>query len=392
MAYWPIKSPTPIPPPLGPSLVAWHAWQRLGLPELLAGLGFNAAQEQAAAASAINRLVDPGSELALVDWLPDSSLPELMGMEMGPAAKDRFYRVSDQLFKDRQAIEEHLRQRQGQLFQTDRTLLLYDLTNSYFEGEALGNPKAKRGNSKEKRNDCPQIVLGMVFDRRGFELAHRVFEGNQSEGKSLLRMMEEMDKLVEPAAPSGTRPLVLLDGGIATQTNLALLRKHHYHYLVNDSRRGRAAYRAQFLEEQLFTLVGQRADKSPVKVRKLADPLWVAPEAKADAPAGESARAGAEAAPEPAESLPEAADTLVLCWSQGREQKESAIRSQAEEKYLAALEHLAGRVKAGKLKDDKKIERAIGRLQQKHPRVQRFYQVECAAQPEGPGIAVDAPG
>lgn len=371
---------------LGPSLVAWHVWQRLGLPELLEGLGFNAAQQQAAAASVINRLVDPGSELALVDWLPDSGLPELMGMEMGPAAKDRFYRVSDQFFKDRQAIEEHLRQRQGQLFETDRTLLLYDLTNSYFEGQALGNPKAQRGHSKEKRNDCPQIVLGMVFDRRGFELAHRVFEGNQSDGKSLLQMIEEMDKLVAPRAPSSTRALVLLDGGIATKTNLGLLRKHHYHYLVNDSRRGRAAYRVQFLEEQQFTLVSQRPDKSPVKVRKLADPLWVAPKPKAAAPAGEPARAAAAAAEPPAapaEFLSEVADTLVLCWSAGREEKESAIRSRAEEKYLAALEHLAARVKAGKLKDGKRIERAIGRLQQKHPRVQRFYQVQGTSGSDG---------
>ena len=372
--------------PLGPSLVGWHAWQRLGLPELLEGLGFNAAQGQAAAASVINRLVDPGSELALVDWLPDSSLPELMGMEMGPAAKDRFYRVSDQLFKDRQGIEEHLRELQGKLFETDRTLLLYDLTNSYFEGEALGNPKAKRGHSKEKRNDCPQIVLGMVFDRRGFELAHRVFEGNQSDGKSLVHMIEEMDQLVPTAAPSGTGPVVLLDGGIATQANLALLRQHHYHYLVNDSRRGRVAYRAEFLQADQFTLVGQRSDQSPVKVRKLADPLWVAPEPEAATPAGEPAAGAADSAPAPAKPLPEVADTLVLCWSQGREQKESAIRSRAEEKYLAALEHLAGRVKAGKVKEGKKIERAIGRLQQKHPRVQRFYQVQWTAPPEGQAL------
>ena len=334
----------------------------------------------------INRLVDPGSELALVDWLPDSCLPELMGMEMGPAAKDRFYRVSDQLFKDRQGIEEHLREVQGKLFETDRTLLLYDLTNSYFEGEALGNPKAKRGHSKEKRNDCPQIVLGMVFDRRGFELAHRVFEGNQSDSQSLVQMIEEMDRLVPRAAPSSARPVVLLDGGIATKANLARLRQHHYHYLVNDSRRGRGAYRAQFLQAEEFTLVGRRPDKSPVRVRKLADPLWVAPEPKAGAPTGQPAGGAGEAAPVPAESLPEVADTLVLCWSQGREQKESAIRSRAEEKYLAALEHLAGRLKEGKLKEDKKIERAIGRLQQKHPRVQRFYQVEWTTQPEGRGL------
>jgi transposase len=371
---------------LGPSLVAWHAWQRLGMPALLDTLEFNPAQAQAAAVSVIGRLVDPGSELALVDWLPDSSLPELMQMEIGPAAKDRFYRVSDRLFEERQAIEEHLRQRQGKLFDTDRTLLLYDLTNSYFEGEALGNAKAKRGNSKEKRNDCPQVVLGVVFDRRGFELAHQVFAGNQSDGKSLVRMIEEMDKLVPVDSLEKRSSMVLLDGGIATKANRALLRKKHYHYLVNDSRRGRAAYRAEFLKEELFTRVGQREDKSEVSVRKLADPLWVAPAPKAavktEAAAG-TAPAPSPAKAEPKAEVPEVADTLVLCWSQGREQKESAIRSQAEEKYLAALEQLAKRVREGKLKEGAKIDRAIGRLQQKHPRVQRFYQVQWVAQPQG---------
>jgi transposase len=372
--------------PLGPSLVAWQAWQRLGMPALLETLGFNPAQAQAAAVSVISRLVDPGSERALVDWLPDSSLPELMQMETGPAAKDRFYRVSDRLYEQRQAIEEHLRQRQGKLFDTDRTLLLYDLTNSYFEGEALGNAKAKRGKSKEKRNDCPQVVLGMVFDRRGFELAHRVFEGNQSDGKSLVQMIEEMDKLVPVDSLEKRTSMVLLDGGIATQANLALLRQKHYHYLVNDSRRGRAAYRTEFLKEDLFARVSQREDKSEVKVRKLADPLWEAPLPKAEVKAGEAAgrvAASSLASIESQAAGPEVADTLVLCWSQGRQQKESAIRSQAEEKYLAALEQLAKRVREGKLKESAKIERAIGGLQQKHPRVQRFYQVQWVAQPQG---------
>ena len=335
--------------PLGPTLVALEAWRQLGMPALLESLGFNPAQAQAAAASVINRLVDPGSELALVDWLPDSSLPELMKMEIGPAGKDRFYRISDRLFAARQAIEEHLRDIQGQLFQTDRTLLLYDLTNSYFEGEALNNPKAKRGKSKEKRNDCPQVVLGMVFDRRGFELAHRVFAGNQSDGKSLVHMLEEMDKLVPSTTRQNTQSMVLLDGGIATKANLALLREKKYHYLVNDSRRGRAAYRDEFLKEELFTPIGDRQDKSEVQVRKMADPLWVAPVPKETTKTADQTSAPADCAPsnqEPAQATP---DTLILCWSQGREQKETAILSHAEEKYLAALEQLAKRVQGGQL-------------------------------------------
>jgi len=136
---------------LGPSLVGWEAWQRLGLPQLLADLGFNAAQAQAAAISVIHRLVSPGSERALLAWLPNSSLPELLGGAASAGLKDRFYRVSDQLLASRAAVEKHLRQRQAVLFNLDRTILLYDLTNSYFEGAALGNPKAQRGHSKEKR-------------------------------------------------------------------------------------------------------------------------------------------------------------------------------------------------------------------------------------------------
>jgi len=231
--------------PVGPTLVGWQAWKRLGMPELLGKLGFNPAQEQAAATSVINRLIDPGSELALVDWLPNSSLPELMEMEIGPAAKDRFYRVSDRLFEHR----------------------------------------------------------------------HRVFNGNQSDSKSLIHMIEEMDKLVPLKDKQST---VLLDGGIATKANLALLRKKHYHYLVNDSRRGRANYRAELLKEDEFTVVGKREDKSEVRVRKMADPLWVAPAAQAAAKEDKAASAAADSPPDkgkPPQEGPEVADTLVLCWS-----------------------------------------------------------------------------
>ena len=371
---------------LGPTLAGWQAWQQLGMPALLESLNFNPAQAQAAATSVINRLVDPGSELALVDWWPDSSLPELMQSEMSPAGKDRFYRISDRLFAKRQAIEEHLRDRQGKLFGTDRTLLLYDLTNSYFEGEALGNPKAKRGKSKEKRNDCPQVVLGMVFDRRGFELAHRVFEGNQSDAKSLIHLLEEMDKLVPPSTELNRTAMVLLDGGIANADNLALLREKNYQYLVNDSRRGRAAYRDEFLQAEHFAPIEDREKKSEVKVRKMTDPLWVAPPPEVVAATTEPTSALSDTTPPTAAPKPKpasVADTLVLCWSQGREQKEMAIRSNAEERYLRALEILASRVQTGQLKEGNKIDQAIGRLKAKHPRVQRFYEVQWAKQGDG---------
>ena len=341
--------------PLGPSLVGWEAWQRLELPGLLAGLGFNPAQAQAAALSVIHRLASPGSERALLAWLPDSSLPELLGCSVNEGIKDRFYRVSDQLLAVRGALEKHLRQKQATLFNLDRTILLYDLTNSYFEGEALGNPKAKRGKSKEKRDDCPQIVVGMIFDRAGFELAHRVFAGNQHDGKSLVAMVEEMQQILGPEerSPDAAKPLIILDGGVGTQSNLALLRRHGWGYLVNDSRRGRTVYREEFAQEQDFVTLDRQPGQTEVRVRILADP----------------------------ESAASPPDQLVLCQSQGRREKETAIRSQAEERFLAALAQLAKRVKSGRLTDPNKIQRAIGRVQTRHSRVQRFYTIELQPAP-----------
>ena len=373
---------------LGPSLVGLEAWNRLDLPRVLAELGFNPAQAQAAAITVIHRLVSPGSERALLEWLPNSSLPELLDLHVTEGIKDRFYRVSDQLLKHQAALEEHLRDRQGELFSVDRTVLLYDLTNSYFEGEARGNPQARRGKSKEKRNDCPQIVVGMVFDRRGCELAHKVFPGNQSDGKSLVAMVKELQALAQSEElPACEKPLVIVDGGVATRANLRLLRQKDFHYLVNDSRRGRTRYRAQFAQEDAFELIGHREGQPTVKVRQIADP-YPPEEPEADPseltapapaePTGQTQAPPPSAPTEPAK-VPDPPDQLILCRSEGRQQKEAAIRSQAETKYLAALAKLAQRVTTGNLKDPAKIQRAIGRLQQRHTRVQRFYQVEYQA-------------
>ena len=364
--------------PLGPSWVGWQAWCQLGMNECLEQLGWNEAQRDAAAITVINRLVAPGSERALLDWLPDSSLPELLGRNVAAGGKDRFYRISDRLLARRQELEAHLRQQTKSLFNLQRTILLYDLTNSYFEGEALGNPKAKRGCSKEKRNDCPQIVLGMVFDGEGFELAHRVFEGTQSDGKSLLGMIEELERLL-PAEAGAAKPLVIVDGGVATRKNLRLLRAKGFSYLVNESRRGRGRYGDYFKEEGQFQEVGGRAGKPAVRVRLMADPFAAEPETPGPAQARAEPRSPASAPAQPKDSASQSTDLpdqLLLCQSQGRLAKEEAICSQAEAKYLAGLQRLGQRVAKGRLKEPEKIHKALGRLEGKHPRVRRYYQVK----------------
>jgi len=334
---------------LGPVLLAKHAWEALGLPNALSALGFNPKEQALAAASVINRLVEPLSEHALREWLPGTALPELLGEEILKGDPNRFYYVSDALLRQQIKLEAHLRAAQVRQFPYPRTILLYDLTNTHFEGQALGNPKAKRGKNKQGRSDCPQVVIGMVYDEQGFELAHRTFAGNQSDSTSLVEMVKSLQRAAgypESAEelPLGQKQaLVVVDAGVATAGNVKRLTEAHFHYLVNDSRRGRKKWRAEFAQEELFQPVAGREDKSEVRIRSV------------DLQSGER---------------------LVLCKSQGRREKELAIRSGAEKRFLTGLEKLHARLSKGQLTDVVKAQRALGKLLERAARVQRFYRVD----------------
>ena len=332
---------------LGPVLGGWETWKRLGMPELLSTLGFNRSQSQAAAISVINRLADPTSEHSLLDWYRRTGLPELMGNALRGAGDDRFYRASDLLLEHQGDIERHLRERQSSLFNLERTVLLYDLTNSHFEGACRRNPKAKRGANKQKRNDCAQIVVGMVFDQYGFEMAHKVFEGTRNDGKSLVEMIGELNAAV---APGKEKPLVIMDAGVATRKNLNLLREHGFGYLVNDTRGQRQRYLEMFREPQGFQIVQGREGKAPVRVRVMEDP-------------------------QPADLAGDGPERIVLCKSEPRGEKEHAIVSNAERRFLDALGKLAARVENKRLKARPKIEQMIGRIQARHPRARKFYTI-----------------
>lgn len=351
---------------LGPILLGLHAWNKLGLDKFLDELEFNGAQRKAAAISVINRLVEPVTENSLEEWMMTTALPDLLEVRFRKGIKDRFYRVSDRLLENRVEIEHHLRHTQERLFSLERTILLYDLTNSHFEGLCSGNPKARRGKNKQKRNDCPQVVLGMVFDEYGFELTHQVFEGNRADSKTLVEMVERLRDVLEldGRLRNLEKPLVIVDSGIATKKNIVYLRKQGFDYLVNDSRRRRLHYRDEFLNGEGFEVIADRDKKSQVEVKLIRDQDEEASDQ------GDTTQEG------------EDKDWVLLCKSEGRRQKEQAIRSRAEERFLDDLKKLAARISEGRLKDPEKIHRAIGKLLGRHPRVQRFYSVKLKKIPK----------
>ena len=338
--------------PLGPLLPGLDAWERLGMPRLLNRLGFSSAQSQAACALALGRLADPLSEHAFVHWLPFGSLPDLLGEEVLRGGTDRYYRVGDKLLENRDAIERHLREALAGELGLTRTLILYDLTNFHFEGICAGNDKARRGKNKQGRDDCPQVVVGMAFDEHGFELLHRTWPGNRNDAKTLPEIVKEMAAATRREGDLDfAPPTVVLDGGLGTAANLRELRGMGLHYIVHDRRTQRKEWLDEFLKEELFHPVAGRQEGEQVLVRH------VDLKATGDTPCPER---------------------IVLCRSDGRREKESAIRSKAEERLLDDFAKLEKALAAGRPKDAAAAQRRLGRILGRHPRAARFYQADIA--------------
>ncbi len=213
------------PRSVGVEHVGLEALSLLGLPEILDSVGLNGIQRNCVLGSIIGRIASPGSELATWHWLQErSAVGELLDVDFEGVPLMRLYRVSDLLVRHRDEIEKQLFGRIDNLFSLSATVTLYDLTNTYFEGEMAGNAKARHGRSKEKRSDCPLVTLGLVLDGSGFVRRSRMFEGNVSEAGTMEGMLKMLD------APMGA--MVIMDRGIATETNIAWLVEHKYRYLV----------------------------------------------------------------------------------------------------------------------------------------------------------------
>ena len=215
---------------IGVETLALHAAQQLQLDEKLTALGFNKIDTVTALGSIIGRIVSPGSELKTHDWLQNrTGLGELLDHDYGNTSLTRLYTVSDKLLKHQATLESFLANREQALFNLNRKIVLYDLTNTYFEGQCTQNPKAQFGRSKEKRTDCPLVTLGLILDGDGFPLSSQVFPGNASEPATLKLMLEGLrDK--DPFHQ--IKPVVIMDAGIASADNVAWLIEQDYHYLV----------------------------------------------------------------------------------------------------------------------------------------------------------------
>lgn len=326
------------PRSVGVEAAALWAMERVDFQGLLKALGFTGPQRTAALGSIIGRMAAPGSELATYAWLGErSALGELLDVDFEAASLSSLYRISDRLLASKAALEMALFDRVQELFGLSTTVTLYDLTNTYFEGEMAANPKAKRGHSKEKRSDCPLITLGMVLDGSGFVRRSEVFDGNVSEGQTLEQMLSGLNA---PAAA-----LVVMDRGIATEANLQWLRQNDYRYLVVSRERGR-----RFDPAQAKTIHNASGECLHLE-KQLSDD-------------GEEVR--------------------LYCHSERRADKEKAINARFAKRFEGELEKIAAGL--GKPRTTKRIDKLwerIGRLKTKSRGIGQHYEIELIADEKG---------
>jgi transposase len=333
----------------GPVHVGHQMWRRLGIDEVLAETGLGERARLLTEAMTLNRLVFPRSEHAMPDWMRRTALGDILGADIEQVADDALYRNLDVLHPRRALIESALAERERTLFNLDESIFLYDLTSTYFEGQCPLNPQAKRGYSRDSRPDCKQVVVGLVLDREGFPKAHEVFDGNRTDRTTVAEMLTSLEKRMGKREGA----TVVVDRGMAYDDNLETIKGRGYHYIVASRQRERDVHLDEYEDEGGWEEILRTPSPSNPDQQK--SRVWVK-------------RGVADK------------EVHILCKSDGRQEKDRAIREKHEKRLLADLLKLQRRVGTGKLQAEKKVHEAIGRLKERYPRVARYYTIRYDAE------------
>lgn len=202
---------------------------QIGLTKKLKELKLSDTEIALSLGTIVARATRPRSERATYSWLCKSSgLSELLDFDFNKSSLNRLYKISDKLLNHKNDIERHLEITEQQFHGYRSTIALYDLTNTYMEGQAKSNSKATYGVSKEKRSDCPLITMGLVMNEHGFLNRTSMLPGNASEPKTLQAMISKLD-----THASLFKPIIVLDAGISSEDNLQWLKENKYPYIVS---------------------------------------------------------------------------------------------------------------------------------------------------------------
>ncbi|MHC1773973.1 MAG: IS1634 family transposase [Lentimicrobium sp.] len=324
---------------VGAEWLSYQAMAQLQISTFLERQGWDLNDIQLAQSHIISRAVYPASELETTRWIKEnSSVCEITGYDMETLTKDRLYRISKKLYSEKEQLEEHLSVRTNELFDIEDKIVLYDLTNTYFEGRKLGSKLAQFGRSKEKRNDAKLVVLALVVNPEGFIKYSSILEGNMADSKTLEAMI---NKLRVKTSVSAKKALVVIDAGIASEENLAMIKAKGYDYLCVC----RSNLKSYKTEAGVATVTVTDNRKQKIDLCRV--------------------KSGRNT------------DYYLKVESQAKEAKERSMNQQFRKRFEAGLQIITGSLtKKGGVKQESKVHERIGRLKQKYPSIHNYFDIE----------------
>jgi transposase len=317
--------------------LALGLWRLLGLDtllsELIPGGREDVSWETVAAILTIARFCEPSSELHIADtWYRRTALEDLLGVSVEQVHHRRLYEGLDQLLLHKEAIEKHLKERLGDLFDLNFDLLLYDVTSTYFEGECKGNPMARRGYSRDSRSDCLQVCIGLVVTTDGIPLGYEVFDGNTNDSKTVEQIVGAMESKYGRA-----HRVWVMDRGMVSENNLKFLRERGGSYIVGTPKAMLRRFEQYLVEKDWHEV------QAGVEVKLV------------PGPAGD--------------------ETFILARSADRRAKEQAMHQRFLDRMEAGLTKLQASIQSGHLKDEGVAQRRLGRLQERNWRAASAFEI-----------------
>jgi transposase len=324
----------------GQIYLALSLWRRLGLhriwEELIEPGREEVSGELTACLLTLARFCDQKSEREVAErWYADSALEDLLGVPFPRVNESRLYRGLDVLHEHKDQLCRHLQERYQSWFGIEFEFLLYDVTSTYFEGQALANEKAARGYSRDQRPDCKQVNLGRVVTPEGLPIGYEVFSGNRADVTTVEDMVERME--TQYGKP---RRIWVLDRGMVSEENIDFLRQRQARYIVGTPKSPLKKFQVHLLEDKDWIEV-----HDGVEVKLVHHP---------DGEGGEQ---------------------YVLCRSSARRQKEAAMIELARQRLRAQLDKTHTSLQRRPARDAGKVARRIGRWLGRFPAAERLIEV-----------------
>ena len=335
---------------IGAEWLCYQACDQLELGSFLKQKGLKDKWVSNALISIISRAVYCASEHRTAEILGEQSgLERLFNRDYGDTTRHHLYSAAQKLYQEKESIENYLAQKTGELFSPEDTLMLYDLTNTYFEGEKQSSQKARFGKSKEKRNDARLIVLAIVVDTHGFIKYSRFYRGNIKDDKTLSDLLTDMN--YKQGENKNTRPVAVIDAGIATEDNLKMLVNEGYDYLCVALSKPKNY--EQYLDEEVTKIQDQR--KQTIEVQRINHPSY--------------------------------SDQWLCIKSPQKGKKEEQMYSQARERFENELANIqAGVHKKGGIKQKDKVMERIGRAKEKYPKGHPYFEIAVKTDEKGDSV------